>query len=73
MDLVEGQDGDVLNEEVSLDSSEEAEQAEEEGKIAKAFDGVVGSRYFFPYQRLNLDPLWRQWELPIVKRHTEGQ
>ena len=44
VDLVEGPDGDKLEEEVSLDSAEEAERAEEEEKIVKAFDEVGGSR-----------------------------
>ena len=34
---------------------------------------LEGVRIVCPYPRLNLDPLWRQWELPIVKRHIEGQ
>ena len=44
MDLVEGPDKDKLEEEVFLDSAEEAAQVEEDEKIVKAFDEVGGSR-----------------------------
>ena len=34
---------------------------------------LEGVRIVCTYPKLNLDTLWRQWEMPIVKSHTEGQ
>ena len=72
MDLVEVPDGDKLEEEVCLDSEEEAERAEEEGFFSRPLMKLEGVGIVCPYPRLNLDPSWGKWELPIVKRHTEG-
>ena len=44
MDLFEGPDEDKLEEEVSMDSAEGEELAEEDGKFFKAFYEVGGSR-----------------------------
>ena len=46
---------------------------EEEEKLSSHLMKLAGARIVCPYPRLNLDLLWRQWELPIVKRHTEVQ
>ena len=45
---------------------------EEDEKLSSHLMMLEGVRIVCPYPRLNLDPLWRQWELTIVKRHTEG-
>ena len=60
MELFEGPDGNKLEEEVSLESTLEAEQVEEDKKLSSHLMKLEGVRIVFPYPRLNLDPLWRQ-------------
>ena len=40
---------------------------EEDEKLSCHLMKLEGVRIVCPYPRLNLDPLLRQWELPIVK------
>ena len=46
---------------------------EEDEKLSSHLMKLEGARIVYPYPKLNSDNLWRQWELPIVKRHTEGK
>ena len=46
---------------------------EDDEKLSSHFMKLEGVHIVCPYPRLNLYPLWSQWELTIVKRHTEGQ
>ena len=43
---------------------------EEDEILSSHLMKLEGVRIVCPYPKLNLDTLWRQWELPIVKRHT---
>ena len=56
-----------------MDSAEEAEQAEQDIKIVKEIDDVGGSRYCLSIPKIEFGLLIGKWELPIMKRHTEGQ
>ena len=73
VDLGEGPNGSKLEEEVSLEYAEESKWAEQYKKMSRPFMKLEGIGIVCPYPRLDLDPLWRQWELPIVNSHTEGQ
>ena len=57
VDLVLVPDGDKLEEEVSLEFSEESERAEEDGELSSPLMNLEGVRIVCPYPRLNLDPL----------------
>ena len=71
VELFEGPDGNKLEEEVSMEPTYEAEHVEEDKKWSSHLMKLEGVRIVCPYPKLNLDTLWRQWELPIVKR--QGQ
>ena len=60
VELFEGPDGNKLEEEVSLESTYEAEQVEEDKKLSSHLMKLEGVRIVCPYPRLNLDPLWKQ-------------
>ena len=59
--IFEGPDGNKLKEEVSMESTHEAEQVEEDEKLSSNLIKLEGVTIVFTYPILNLDPLWRQW------------
>ena len=73
MDLVEVPDIVNLEYEVSLDTTEESERSEKDETLSMHLMKLEGVAIIFPHIRLKLDPLLRQWNIPIVKRHTKGQ
>ena len=60
MYLVEGPDGDKLEDRFSMESAEEEKQAEEDENIVNTFDEFGSRWYFFLYPRLYLEPFWIQ-------------